>query len=182
MKDKGDLVSKEISSDELCLRCVYHPLQISSKGQLRREALLPPPNKGRNDVSLLRSAYMPLEECIRHGENTQMGEGQSFMAIASITRQDVLENNEWARTKDEKGNVNGTSADIYYAPMHGEQYVSLDIDVHINDSNCDLPAHADLRYDSNLDGTVQTRMRQYASLLVKKMNMVYSGGKPSIQG
>ena len=102
-----------------------------------------------------------------------MGENQSFIAIASITRKDVLDNNNWAETKDEKGIYNGTFADIYYAPMHANQYVSLEVDIYSNDSNCDLPAHADLRYDSELNGTVQTRMRQYASRLVKKMEIVY---------
>jgi len=173
MKDKRKLVPKEIFTDELCLRCIYHPLHFSN-GKLKREALLPPPNKERNDVSLLRYSYMPIEKCIEHGQQTQMGGSQSFVAIASITRKDVLENNEWAKLKDAKGIFNGTFADIYYAPMNANQYVSLDIDVYTNDSNCDLPAHADLRYDSNLNGTVQTRLRQYASQLVKKMNVVYT--------
>lgn len=172
MKNKGELVLKNISLDEPCLRCIYHPLHFSS-GKLRREALLPPPNKGRNDVSLLRNTYITIEDCIKHGRNTQMGENQSFMAIASITRKDVLDNNNWAETRDEKGDYNGTSADIYYAPMHANQYVSLEVDIYSNDPNCDLPAHADLRYDSELNGTVQTRMRQYASRLVKNMKIVY---------
>jgi hypothetical protein len=175
MKNKGKLVAKEISLDELCLRCIYHPLHISN-GKLKREALLPPPNRDRNDVSLLRHTYTSIEDCIKHGERTQMGGAQSFIAIASIIRKDVLDNNEWAQTKDGMGNINGTCADIYYAPMHANQYVSLEIDVYANDSNCDLPAHADLRYDAVLNGTVQTRLRQYASRLVKRMNIVYAKG------
>lgn len=171
--NKGELVPKEISSDEPWLRCIFHPLHFSN-GKLKREALLPPPNRGRNDVSLLRNMYMPLEDCIKHGRSTQMGMGQSFIAIASVTRKDVLENNDWAKTKDKTGCFNGTFADIYYAPMNANQYVSLEVNVYSKDSECDLPAHADLRYDSNLDGTVQTRLRQYASQLVKKMHIVYT--------
>lgn len=57
--------------------------------------------------------------------------------------------------------------------MSNGEYVNVEVDVYSEDPNVELPAHADMRYDSNLDGSVQTRMRQYASRLVKKMNTVY---------
>ena len=172
MQNKGCLVLKDIAPSEICLRCIFQPLYIKSNGLLKREALLPPPNRNRNDVSLLRQNYMSLEECISHGKNTHIDK-QSFVAIASITRKDVQANNLWAHAKDSTGYVNGTTADIYYAPMSNGKYISLDIDVFSNDPDVDLPAHADLRYDSVLSGTVQTRMRQYASELVKKMRTIY---------
>ncbi len=102
-----------------------------------------------------------------------MGTQQNFIAIASITLNDVMENNQWALTSTKNNEPNGTSAMIYYAPMTNGEYVNMEVDVYSDDPNIELPAHADMRYDSKLDGSVQTRMRQYASRLVKKMNMVY---------
>lgn len=171
--NNGVLVLKEILPDEPCLRCIFHPLHINSKGELRRETLLPPAHKNRNDVSLFRNKYMSIEKCIAYGKNIKMGEKQVFMAIASITLNDVLENNKWAKESSANNTPNGTYAMIHYAPMTNGEYVNTEVDVYSEDSRIDLPAHADMRYDSNLDGSVQTRMRQYASRLVKKMNIVY---------
>lgn len=171
--NNGVLVPKEILQDEPCLRCIFHPIHINSKGEIKREALLPPAHKNRNDVSLFRQNYMSIDKCIAYGKNIKMGPEQAFIAIASITLGDVLENNKWASTPSANNTLNGTSAMIYYAPMTNGEYVNIEVDVYSEDPEIDLPAHADMRYDSNLDGSVQTRMRQYASRLVKKMNMVY---------
>ncbi|MEE3484119.1 MAG: hypothetical protein VZQ98_07355 [Bacteroidales bacterium] len=172
--NNGILVSKEIMQDEPCLRYIFHPLHIDSKGKIKREALLPPAHKSRNDVSLMRQNYMSIDKCIAHGKNTNMGSQQSFIAIASITLGDVLENNQWAATSSATTPPNGTSAMIYYAPMSNGEYVNIEEDVYSEDPKIEFPAHADMRYDSNLEGSVQTRMRQYASQLVKKMKMVWS--------
>lgn len=171
--NNGVLVPREIMLDEPCLRCIYHPLHIDSKGVIKREALLPPAHKNRNDVSLLRQNYMSIEQCVAHGRKTNMGPQQNFIAIASITLNDVIENNRWALTSLTNNPPNGTSAMIYYAPMTNGEYVNMEVDVYSEDPKIELPAHADMRYDSNLDGSVQTRMRQYASRLVKKMSTVY---------
>lgn len=171
--NNGVLVPKEIMPDEPCLRCIFHPLHVDSKGVIKREALLPPLHKNRNDVSLLRQNYMSIDQCVAHGRRTNMGAQQNFFAIASITLNDVIENNQWALTTAQNNVPNGTSAMIYYAPMSNGEYVNVEVDVYSEDSNVELPAHADMRYDSNLNGSVQTRMRQYASRLVKKMNTVY---------
>ena len=107
-----------------------------------------------------------------------MGSQQNFIAIASITLNDVVENNQWALTSSTNNAPNGTSAMIYYAPMTNGEYVNMKVDVYSEDPNIELPAHADMRYDSSLDGSVQTRMRQYASRLVKKMSIVYMESNP----
>lgn len=176
--NNGVLVPREIMPDEPCLRCIFHPLHIDSKGVIKREALLPPAHKNRNDVSLLRQNYMPIEQCIAHGRKTNMGSQQNFIAIASITLNDVVENNQWALTSSTNNDPNGTSAMIYYAPMTNGEYVNMKVDVYSEDPNIELPAHADMRYDSSLDGSVQTRMRQYASRLVKKMSIIYMESNP----
>lgn len=79
----------------------------------------------------------------------------------------------WAAAANDSGSNNGTHADIYYAPISGGAYVDPALDVYVDDPAIDLPSHSDLRYDTILDGTVQTRMRLYASRLVKKMKLVY---------
>ncbi len=152
---------------EICIRCVYHPIHIKSNGQIKREALLP--MKGGTDVSLLRKEYMSIEQCIEHGKNINMN-GNTFTALASITRADVEQNNVWAQEQEDLSDI---GADIYYAPMHNNEYVSLEKDVYTDDEeNCNLPAHADLKYNTNYDlenDEVKTKLRKFVSSLVKKM-------------
>lgn len=163
MKDEEVIVSKQISDDEVCIRCIYSPYHIDSKGKIKREALLPP--KFQNDISLLRNKYMSLEKCVEHGHKIG-DENKKLFALASITRENVKKNNETFG-----GEIN---ADIYYAPMNKGEYVDTQIDIYLNDSEVDLPAHADLKYDHSLDEDelVKTNLRKYASSLVKKMQKI----------
>lgn len=165
MSEEKTILPKQINEDEPCVRCVFHPYHIDSKGNIKREAFLPP--NGKNDVSLFRLNYMSLDKCIEHG-NGMSSSGKKFLAIASITQKDVSDNNNL-----EQNQKNGISADIYYAPMNKGNYVDKNLDVYIDDPNIDLPAHADLKYNKNLDGTVKTELRQYAASLAKKMELIY---------
>ena len=56
--------------------------------------------------------------------------------------------------------------------MHQGHYV-LDKDVFIDDDTVELPMHADLTYNIANEGDVSTRLRKYASQLVKKMDIIY---------
>ena len=163
MKDEEVIVSKQISDDEVCIRCIYSPYHIDSKGKIKRDALLPP--KFQNDISLLREKYMSLEKCVEHGSKIS-GEKKKLVALASITRKIVKINNEKF--------FGEIYADIYYAPMNKGEYVDIHIDIHLNDPNVDLPAHADLKYDDSLvkEELVKTKLRQYASSLVKQMQKI----------
>ena len=174
--NNGVLVPEEIKDDEPCLRCIYHPFHIDSKGKIRREALLPPNN--RNDVSLFRRNYMSVEKCIAHGKKANALMQKTLVAIGSITLNDVLENNDWALTLLESHTPNdtSTSAMIHSSPMtkNNDEYVYVNVEkVYSEDPRIDLPAHADMRYNSNfVGGIVKTRMRQYASQLVERMEIV----------
>jgi hypothetical protein len=164
MKDKKVLVPKEIQINEICLRLVFSPYHIDSKGKLRKEALLPP--LGRNDISLFRQSYITKEKIDELGFQMS-NDKKTFKAVASIKRLWVLENNNWA------GNEHlSISADIYYSPMNKGKYIDENIDVYVNDKNVDMPFHADMRYNCKLDSTVQTQLRKYASHLIKSMGIV----------
>jgi hypothetical protein len=168
------LINKNIANSEECIRCIYFSLMIGSNNhKLKREAFLPA--KGHNDVSLLRLLYTDLSFCITHGENTKMN-GQTFCALASITSNIVNRNNEWALSEESKNNknnnddeINGVQAKIQYAPMSKGEYVSKDIDIYTDDTTIDLPMHADLVYNDNMDGDVKTKLRKYANELVKRV-------------
>ncbi len=56
--------------------------------------------------------------------------------------------------------------------MNQGHYV-LDKDVYVNDVTVELPMHADLTYNTTNEGDISTRMRKYASQLVKKMEIIY---------
>ena len=168
MDAKKVLIPKEISIDEPCLRCIYSPMQYSrSKRKLRENAILPPPNRNRNDVPLSRRNYITgLEVCINRGRGIVMGENQ-FCGIACFTKADVYQVN---------GDVDELiRSDVVYAPMHLDEYVDPTIDVYVGDPNVDKGDHAELRYSRCYDKTdvVYTSFRKYAQSLVSKIKMIY---------
>ena len=164
IKDKKELVPKEIQINEICLRLVFSPYHIDSKGKLKREALLPP--QGRDDISLFRQSYISNEKINELGSQMS-NENKAFKAVASIKKLWVLDNNTWASNERL-----GISADINYSPMNKGKYIDKNIDVYVNDKNVDMPFHADMRYNCKLDSTVQTQLRKYASHLIKSMGIV----------
>lgn len=140
------LVDKQIADDELCARCILHPLMYSeSKNKLKDQAFQP--KWGEHDASLLRLKYCTKDFCHKHGERLLI-ENQTYVGLAFITSKQVEEVNEWAASKDslkkydgEKVEVNGTEAYVTYAPMNNGDYVDLSVDVY-TEGEIDLPMHA----------------------------------------
>jgi len=162
------LVPRTISEDEPCVRCVMHPMMYSeSKQRLKREAVLPAPN--RRDVSLLRLNYTNIDFCIFHGKKLS-NNNISFKCLATLCGKNLKELNDQSGSKDTQWA--GIKSEIIYGPMHQGHYV-LDKDVFIDDDTVELPMHADLTYNIANEGDVSTRLRKYASQLVKKMEIIY---------
>ena len=162
------LVPKSISEEEPCVRCVMHPMMYSeSKQRLRREAILPAPN--RRDVSLLRLNYTTIDFCIIHGKKLS-NKNVSFKCLATLYGKDLKELNNLSESENIQWS--GIKSEIIYSPMHQGHYI-LDRDVYVNDPTIELPMHADLTYNTTNEGGVSTRMRRYASQLVKKMEIIY---------
>lgn len=162
------LVPRNISEDEPCVRCVMHPMMFSeSKQRLKKEAVLPAPQK--KDVSLLRLNYTNLKFCIFHGKKLS-NNNAVFKCLATLYAKHLLELNELTDSKNVQWA--GIKAEIKYGPMHKGKYV-LDKDVYVEDPSVELPMHADLTYNVINEGNVSTRMRRYASQLVKKMEVIY---------
>lgn len=163
------LVPRVIDESEPCLRCVMHPMMFSERKQkLKREAILPAPQ--RKDVSLLRLKYTSLDFCISHGKKLSH-ENATFKCLAAIYLKDITNLNNESET--ECCPWAGIKVEIAYAPMHQGQYV-LDKDVFVNDKNVELPMHADLLYNMINEGDVSTRMRKFATQLVKQMEVIYN--------
>lgn len=169
MEPKRILIPKHIEASEQCLRCLTSPLQYNfRRKRLNHNAVLPPPDRDRNDVSLSRLNYITsIDVCIARGEALKMGDN-IFCGIASFTRKDVSDVNE--EMKDSK-----VQADIEYAPMHLDSYVDPTIDVYVDDPNVDKSDHAELRYSIpyNRTDVVNTQFRAYANALIKKLEIVY---------
>lgn len=162
------LVPRTISENEPCVRCVMHPMMYSeSKQRLKREAMLPAPN--RRDVSLLRLNYTNIDFCILHGRSLS-NTNASFKCLATVHGKDLKELNNLSDSKDTQWA--GVNSEIIYGPMHQGHYV-LDKDVYVDDDDVELPMHADLIYYTANEGDVSTRMRKYANQLVKKMEIIY---------
>lgn len=162
------LVPRAISEEEPCVRCVMHPMMYSeSKQRLKREAMLPAPN--RKDVSLLRLNYTNIDFCILHGRNLS-STNASFKCLATLYGKDLKDLNIVSNSKDTQWA--GVKSEIIYGPMHQGHYV-LDKDVYVDDDDVELPMHADLIYNTTNEGDVSTRMRKYANQLVKKMDIIH---------
>lgn len=166
------LIDKQIADDEICVRCVLHPLMYSeSKGKLNDPVFQP--KWGEYDASLLRLRYCTKEFCHKHGEQLKV-EGQAYVGLAFITSKQVEEVNKWAASEEslkkydgENAEINGTEAHVAYAPMNKGKYVDLCLDVY-TEGEIDLPMHADLRYKAALEKDVKTRVRAFARQLMKK--------------
>lgn len=169
MEKNRILIPKQIEDSEPCLRCLTSPLQYNfKKGKFNINAILPPPDRDRNDVSLSRLKYITsIDVCIARGEGLKMG-SSTFCGIASFTRNDVSKVN----TEMTDSIVH---ADIVYAPMHLDSYVDPTIDVYVDDPNVDKSDHAELRYSIpyNRNDVVNTLFRAYANALIKKLEIVY---------
>ena len=98
---------------------------------------------------------------------------KSFKYLATLYGKDLKELNVLSDSKDT--HWAGIKSEIIYGPMHHGHYV-LDKDVYIDDDTVELPMHADLTYNTTNEGDVSTRMRKYASQLVKKMEVIHKEG------
>lgn len=155
------LIPKSLDFSEECIRCIYHPLMYSEHLQkLKREAFLPPQNS--NKVSLLRLKYTSggYDFCVRHGKSLLMRK-QFFLGLAKITPKMVKVCEEDVLVK------HGLSAEIIYAPMNNGEYIDTSVDIYTDDTNIDLPMHADLTYSKIGKGEVQTLLRMFANELAK---------------
>lgn len=180
-KQEGEriLVSKEIAPDEICVRCLLRPLMKQNNTKLRNTTVLPP--KSERGVSVLRLRYCDEEFAVKHGKSLKVG-NNVFWGLAEFTQKIVDSTNNWAQSDLSKADgiegVNGIEAHIEYKPMADGEYVNVEKDVFLDDPDIDLPMHAELIYPMNYTQEVQTRLRNYANELIKriKYNLVDDSG------
>lgn len=163
MESSQLLVDKVISPTESFFRCIFSPLHISSAGKIKREALLPP--RERRDVSMFRKRYLSIDECLTLAKDISFN-NNTLKALASISN-DAIETNN-LEFKDQQPLV---YAHVFFTPMHNEMYVDTGQDIFMNDPKVNKAAHVDLIYNYvyTKDELVQTKLRKYASELIKSM-------------
>jgi hypothetical protein len=133
----------EINYSEIIVRGVFHPFFYSvSKGKLKREAFLPPPDK--NDVSVLRHDFTEDDFCKDHCKSLNMGPEQTFCGLATFCAYHIEETNQRQKT----------NVELSPTPMPG------------------LPMHASILYEEpiNKAGVPNTAFREYANKLKKRAN------------
>lgn len=148
---------------------------------MRNTAVLPP--KSENGVSILRLRYCDEEFAIKHGKSLKVGDSV-FWGLAEFTQKIVDSTNKWAQSDLSRAEgvegVNGIEAHIEYKPMiNDREYVSEGRDVFLDDPDIKLPMHAELIYPVDYTSEVQTRLRNYANELLKriKYNLVDDSGR-----
>lgn len=172
-------VDKHILPEEVCVRCVLHPFHIHSNQKIKPDAFIPKQNDNR--ISLLRLRYSSIDFAQGHGRRIAERVNGHYVGLVSLTQQIVEEVNSWAHSKEsgvkDGYESNGIEADIVYAPMvNDEEYASVEETIYLDDSNVQLPMHADLTFSEKCDKEVQTRMRQYARELVKRVQNSFIQG------
>jgi hypothetical protein len=139
------------------VRGIVHPLMMSSKSGLKREAFLPPPNG--KDVSTLRLYYTSQNFCKSHAKKIKIGNHQ-YAGLATIRKEEILL-------------LNGSSdqdimVQILGSPINADdQYYGDSVKAYPNDNG--LPMHSDIVYNHcNISGEPQTKMRVFAHKLISK--------------
>ena len=115
----SQLVDKTIDDEELCVRCIHHPLMYSaSKNKLKEEAFQP--KWDERDASLLRLRYCDEDFCVAHGQTIEI-KGSAFIGLATIRPIDVKAVNEWSESDESmmkydgaEEKSNGIKAQIVY--------------------------------------------------------------------
>src|SRR5579885_2325230 len=78
-------IPRTVNEHEVVVRGIVHPLFVSSKTGLKREAFLPPPN--RSDVSTLRLFYTSPVFCKAHTKNLRIG-ANKYMGLETIMKKE----------------------------------------------------------------------------------------------
>ena len=148
-----------IQAEELLIRGIVHPMFYSnSKGKLKREAFIPPPQK--QDVSILRRLYAPDDSfCKNHCKSIAIGDS-TYCGMATFLSQHVDEVNI--------GVPYEIAVSVKATPIdENENYVGDGLEVFLD--SLGLPMHADLLYNvpTPPQGQPATLHRVLANKLVK---------------
>lgn len=152
-------ISRTIDNDETLLRCIVHPMFYSeSKGTMKREVFLPPPD--RRDVSLLRRDFTKDDSfCKNHCKSIKIG-GSEYVGIAVFLARHVQQINDSEQTT--------ISIELIATPLNpNKEMIPEQEEIFMNTSG--LPMHADMIYERPLKkGIPATEHQIVASMLLKK--------------
>lgn len=145
----------ELDKEELLVRGILHPLFCSSKNKLKREALLPPPD--RNDVSLLRHTYTDDHFCKVHAKTiaipNNIYKGLAVFKACHVTDASVVSNK-------------GVKVAVLGTPMNKDFEYIYSKPVYVGDVG--LPMHADMLFSKPIiKGEPNTEHREIANQLLK---------------
>lgn len=176
------LVDRVISSVEICVRCLLHPMHVGANGRFQDASLIP--SKGKSDVSLLREEYTTEAELVAHGHHLVQAistpdHPQEFEGLLYLTQNTIDSVNQWAGS--EAARLKGVNrderlAEIVYAPMKNDvEYVDPNIDVFTEDPIIAYPHHADLKYKTDVCHTLR---RQFGHELMRRVK--YNSSKTMV--
>jgi hypothetical protein len=152
------VVARVVSSDEILIRGIVTPLFFDKKRKvLKHPAFLPPPNRNRCDVSLLRLRYTTDTFCKKHSKTLTIG-NSIYWGLARFKPEDIDEINQ--------ANNFSYSVSILATPLD-ENFVLVPENTVVTVNDPGLPMHADMIYSTAMEGEVQSEMRKFAEELIR---------------
>lgn len=151
------IVPRVVASDEILIRGIVTPLFFDKKRNvLKHPAFLPPPNKNRCDVSLLRLRYTTDTFCKKHSKTLTIGTS-IYWGLAGFKPQHVEQINQ--------ANNFSYSVSVLATPLD-ENFKIVPEDTIVTVSDPGLPMHADMLYSAAMEGEIQSEMRKFAEELI----------------
>jgi hypothetical protein len=157
-------IPSQIDPDELLLRAIFHPLFVTSKKKLKKEAMMPPPakdGKSSGNVSIFREKYST-------SEKVKMNASKIKMSNNTLTGFAVFTEGKLEKIKDMvKMNDDMSDFRIVFGPIDKTNAYRKDKDnVFADDEG--IPCHADVVYNQELvAGTGNSEIKKTANEIVK---------------
>ena len=138
------------------MRGIVRPLFYNQKkSKLERNAFLPPPKRGRNDVSLYRRRYASDDICKQCASNLRLADN-TYSGLAILRARHILELNQIPDL--------GTTARVDATPLDDQDHHIIDRVACRDEPG--KPFHADLIYEYIVhEGQPNTPLRRYAERL-----------------
>jgi hypothetical protein len=149
-------INLHITMQEVLVRGIVRPLFYNQKkAKLERNAFLPPPKRGRNDVSLYRRRYASEDICKECASNLRLTDN-TYCGLAILLAHHIRDLNQLPDL--------GTTARVDATPLDEKDHHITDRVVCRDEPG--KPFHADLIYEYIVhEGQPNTPLRRYAERL-----------------
>lgn len=96
--------------------------------KLQEACFLPPPKRGRKDVSLMRHLYSGSDACKRHAKSLKMGSNSEYIGFAIILCKSIREEESVVLENGELLSITIISSPLPNIPFHADLLYSMPYD------------------------------------------------------